>query len=106
MDEILALIQPNVDADLSNVLWAGPGETETALINQTAYTQPLLFIIEYALAKQWMQWGVTPYVMIGHSIGEYVAACLAGVLSLTDALKLVARRGRLMQTCPRDPCWQ
>ncbi len=71
-------------------------------INETTYTQPALFAIEYALAKLWMSWGIEPAVMMGHSAGEYVAACLAGVFSLEDGLKLVTERGRLMQTLTGD----
>jgi acyl transferase domain-containing protein len=67
-------------------------------INETYFAQPALFVIEYALAKLWMSWGVLPKCMLGHSIGEYVAACLAGVFSLKDALEIVATRGRLMQS--------
>ncbi len=75
-------------------------EEATLQINQTAITQAALFVIEYALAKLWMEWGVRPDAMIGHSIGEYVAACLAGVFSLEEALSLVAVRGQMMQKMP------
>jgi acyl transferase domain-containing protein/acyl-CoA synthetase (AMP-forming)/AMP-acid ligase II/NADPH:quinone reductase-like Zn-dependent oxidoreductase/NAD(P)-dependent dehydrogenase (short-subunit alcohol dehydrogenase family)/acyl carrier protein len=71
-------------------------------INQTQYTQPLLFTIEYSLAQLWLFWGVKPDVMVGHSIGEYVAAAIAEVFSLEDALKLVCARGKLMQSLPAN----
>jgi acyl transferase domain-containing protein/acyl carrier protein len=69
-------------------------------INQTEITQPVLFILQYALAKLLMEWGISPYAMIGHSIGEYVAACLSGVFSLEEALEVVVLRGKLMQEMP------
>lgn len=75
---------------------------QIALINQTAYTQPALFAIEYALAQLWLSWGIKPAAVTGHSIGEYVAACIAGVFSLEDGLKLATVRGRLMQSLPEN----
>lgn len=69
-------------------------------IQETAITQPVTFALDYALACMWMSWGVRPSVVLGHSLGEYVAACVAGVFGLEDALKLVALRGRLMQDLP------
>ena len=66
-------------------------------LNQTLYTQPAIFAVEYALAQMWLDWGIKPTALIGHSVGEYVAATIAGVFSLEDALKLIAMRGKLMQ---------
>ncbi|BBM86753.1 type I polyketide synthase [Candidatus Uabimicrobium amorphum] len=76
------------------------GETDSELIHQTQYTQPALFSIEYALAKLWLRWGIKPDYVLGHSIGEYVAACIAGVMNIDDALCLIEARGRLMQSLP------
>lgn len=102
VDRCATLLQPHLDVPLLQVLFPLPGDEPqaTAQLNQTAVTQPALFVIEYALAQLWRHRGIRPQAMIGHSIGEYVAACLAGVFSLEDALLLVAARGRLMQTVP------
>ena len=101
VDECAAILQPHLGFDVRDVLYPLPADAEkmTARLQETAVTQPALFTIEYALAQLWMSWGIQPTSMIGHSIGEYAAACLAGVFSLKDALLLVALRGQLMQHC-------
>jgi amino acid adenylation domain-containing protein/FkbM family methyltransferase len=103
VDQCSELLRPELQLDLRSVLYPSPQEYQWAEIElrETRTTQPAIFVIEYALARMWMSWGVMPDSMLGHSIGEYVAACLAEVFSLEDALKLVAVRGRLMQSCER-----
>jgi acyl transferase domain-containing protein len=86
---------------LRQVVFSNGPQEGPQLIDHTEYTQPLLFIMEYALARLLMKWEIRPGLMIGHSIGEYVAACLSGVFSLEDALYLVIKRGQLMQRAPR-----
>ncbi|MBW4500874.1 MAG: SDR family NAD(P)-dependent oxidoreductase [Scytonema hyalinum WJT4-NPBG1] len=102
VDRCCLILRPLLDLDLRSVIYPQESDTETAQekLKQTSLAQPALFVIEYALAQMWMSWGISPSAMIGHSIGEYVAACLAGVMSLEDALTLVAMRGRLMQQLP------
>ena len=102
VDRCLDILQPQLGFDLRQVLFTGEEHAAEASerLKQTIVTQPALFVIEYALAQLWMSWGVKPGAMIGHSIGEYVAACLSGVLDLEEALTLVALRGRLMQSLP------
>lgn len=89
--------------DLRALINAQRGHTTdtTVPLNRTTFAQPALFVIEYALAQLWISWGVQPQAMIGHSLGEYVAACLAGVMSLEDCLFLVAKRAQLIDTAPQ-----
>lgn len=122
VDRCCQILEPFLGLDLRSVLYpASPSQTPstngfdlrkmlgrgqdtldavTQTLNQTALTQPAIFVIEYALAQLWMSWGIHPVAMIGYSIGEYVAATLAGVLSLEDALMLVAKRAQLIQALP------
>jgi acyl transferase domain-containing protein len=102
IDRCSELLRSILRLDLRDLLYPDPEHAETAAeqLNQTAITQPALFVVEYALATLLMDWGIQPHAMIGHSIGEYVAACLAGVFSLKDALALVAFRGQLMNQLP------
>ena len=88
------------DALLDGALLPVLFEDDTGLIDQTGWTQPALFALEYALCALWRSWGVEPSVVLGHSVGEYVAACVAGVFSLEEGLSLVARRAQLMQALP------
>lgn len=94
IDRCAELLREPMGRDLREVLFAPAGDLT---INETRFAQPALFVTEYALAMLWQSWGVRPAAMLGHSIGEYVAAHLAGVMSLADALTLVAARGQLMQ---------
>ncbi len=97
--EILA---PALGASLLDIIYPADSSPETQTrLNQTLYAQPAIFAFEYALAQLWLSWGIKPVAMVGHSVGEYVAACLAGVFSLDDALRLIAARCRLMQDLPR-----
>jgi acyl transferase domain-containing protein/acyl-CoA synthetase (AMP-forming)/AMP-acid ligase II/acyl carrier protein len=90
------ILRPQLEAPLLDVLYGSSGD----LLDQTAYAQPALFAVEYALAALWQSWGIRPAAVLGHSLGEYVAACVAGVFSLEEGLRLVAERGRLMQAAP------
>ena len=98
LDFCATFLKQDIGCDLRTVIFAASADAE--LLNETRITQVALFAVEYSLAQMWMAWGVLPDTMIGHSIGEYVAACLAGVFSLEDALRIVAARGRIMQQMP------
>lgn len=98
LDRVTVEMEKHIDKPLLSILWGD----DAGLIDDTQYTQPALFSVEYALAEMWKAWGVKPSYLIGHSVGEYAAACYAGVFSMEEAAKLVAARGRLMQTlCDR-----
>ncbi len=93
IDECAEALKTELRQPLTSVLWG----SDTYLLQQTEYTQPALFAVEYALARLWRSWGIEPAAILGHSVGEYVGACVAGVYSLADGLKLIASRARLMQ---------
>ncbi len=94
IDRCAELLEAHLDRPLLEILWTGEA------LHQTAYTQPALFSVEYSLARLFEEWGVMPDLLLGHSIGEYAAACIAGVFSLEEGIRLVAARGRLMQSLP------
>ncbi|WP_052304621.1 type I polyketide synthase [Nostoc punctiforme] len=99
LDECDRILQLFLNKSILSVIFADT--TENPLLDQTAYTQPALFVLEYALAQLWISWGIRPSAVLGHSVGEYVAACVAGIFSLEDGLKLIAHRARLMQALPQ-----
>jgi acyl transferase domain-containing protein/acyl carrier protein len=96
------VLREYMDRPLLEVMFGNKEDEGNKLLDETAYTQPALFALEYSLAQLWRSWGIEPAVLMGHSVGEYVAACLAGVFTLEDGLKLVAERGRLMQSLPHE----
>lgn len=103
IDQGAALLHPLLAHDIRKVLYSSTnGSPDTGpTLRQIDRALPALFLTEYALAQLWMSWGVQPVAMIGHSMGEYTAACLSGVMTFADALALVVRRGQLFATLPR-----
>ena len=100
LDECASILQSSMPEPLLSLLFGDAATVER--LDDTANTQPALFAVEYALAAMWMSWGVRPTAVLGHSVGEFVAACVAGCMALPDALRLVVERGRLMSALPRD----
>lgn len=96
LDRCAACLDGILDRPLLSLLDPQAG----TLLDQTGYTQPVMFALEYALASLWRSWGVEPAAVLGHSVGEFAAACIAGVYELEDALRLIAARARLMQSLP------
>lgn len=96
LDQCAAIADPLLDRPLLSLLDPESG----AAVDQTGFTQPALFAVQYALATLWRGWGVEPVVVLGHSVGEFAAACVAGMMSMEDGLRLIARRARLMQSLP------
>lgn len=99
LDQCAEILRPILDRPLVPLLYAAEDDS---LLDETGYAQPALFAIEYALATLWRSWGVEPDAVMGHSVGEYVAACVAGISSLEDGLRFIAERARLMQALPRN----
>jgi acyl transferase domain-containing protein/acyl-CoA synthetase (AMP-forming)/AMP-acid ligase II/pimeloyl-ACP methyl ester carboxylesterase len=106
LDRCEQILQPYLEKSLIDVLYPNNVEIIDELslqdLHKTAYTQPAIFAVEYALAQLWLSWGIQPDVVMGHSVGEYVAAVIAGIFSLEDGLQLIAERGRLMQALPHQ----
>jgi acyl transferase domain-containing protein/NAD(P)-dependent dehydrogenase (short-subunit alcohol dehydrogenase family) len=98
LDRCDELLRPHLDRTLLSLLY--PGEKQETSLDRTVYTQPAMFALEYALYELWNSWGLQPSFVLGHSVGEYVAACVAGIFSLEDGLKLIVERARLMQAEP------
>jgi acyl transferase domain-containing protein/NADPH:quinone reductase-like Zn-dependent oxidoreductase len=98
IDRCAAILDPLLMVPLHTLL--NPADPDRSRLDDTQYTQPALFAVEYAMTSLWASWGVMPDAVMGHSVGEYVAACVAGVVSLEEALQLIVERGRLMQALP------
>ncbi|MCO5229695.1 MAG: type I polyketide synthase [Chitinophagales bacterium] len=97
VDQCAEILDKILPLSIKEILW---GNADEQLIHQTFYTQPALFVVEYALAQLWLSRGVRPTALVGHSIGEFVALTIAEAISLPEALRLVAVRGYLMQSLP------
>jgi acyl transferase domain-containing protein/surfactin synthase thioesterase subunit len=103
IDQCEQILGSQLEYPLLEILYPSTTEAESlSRLNQTAYTQVALFAVEYALAQLWQSWGIKPDVVVGHSVGEYVAATIARIISLEDGLKLIAARGSLMQKLSND----
>ncbi len=100
LDRCARIFDTLLGEPLLDLLFAPEGSDRAALLNQTGFTQPALFAFQYALAELWASWGIVPDAVMGHSVGEFAAMCVAGGLSLDDGLTLIAARGRLMQALP------
>ncbi|NJQ97643.1 MAG: acyltransferase domain-containing protein, partial [Hydrococcus sp. CSU_1_8] len=98
LDRCAEILEPYLDKNLLELLFSN----NTNFLDETIYTQPALFALEYSLAQLWLSWGIVPDAVMGHSVGEYAAACLAGVFSLEDGLKLICQRAKLMQSLPQN----
>ncbi|HET7143577.1 MAG TPA: type I polyketide synthase, partial [Anaerolineales bacterium] len=103
LDQCARILESILDRPLLEIILPSePSERNDSIIHQTTCTQPALFAFEYALAEMWRSWGVEPHAVLGHSVGEYVAACIAGVFSLEDGLRLITERARLMGGLPQN----
>lgn len=100
IDYCADLLKPLLGEDLRDTLFAEDGGEAAERLKRTVLAQPAIFVVEWALARQWARWGLKPGLMLGHSVGEFTAACLAGVFSIDDGLRILAARGRLMGELP------
>ncbi|MCL6285142.1 type I polyketide synthase [Ruegeria sp. 2012CJ41-6] len=100
LDRCDALLADKLDKPLLSVIFGSDEAIDPSLLNDTAYSQPALFSLEWSLSELWRSWGIVPAAAVGHSVGEYTAACVAGVFSLEEGLTLIAERGRLMSSLP------
>ena len=100
LEQCAQLLSRDLEQSLWDILYGE--QTGYSLLDRTSCSQPAIFALEYALAQLWQSWGIKPDVVMGHSLGEYVAACVAGIFTLEEGLKLVTHRGRLMQALPAN----